>query len=820
MSPSFEGSDVSTLPGVYDVVTTLSKGVSVPGGTRIAALMGEGSRVETLVSSAAGSGNDGLDITGTTSNGRVGRYFRTSNAPLITNRTTLFKNGIPLVGTEDDVDATIFSSKFDYRIEIATGLIELQTAALVDLGGSYFSANALNVGSGNLSNITLEDVNAPTETWTVRCTSVRRDGYGDPIDGYAKFVVQGSVSGVLLDGYGSQIVWQSNSAVVSNGILSFAINEGGTAFTEGDRFTVKVKGGALVNGDSLSITYISELDINDPEFFSDLDLLTAKHGSPSLTNRLSLGAQIAFANSPPGVMAVQTAPAVPRRVSYILEDSAAGEADAEDLQFPLPVGVHPDVDSKINFFVTDPITGVETQVIPNKTAYYDSAITASPNSFHFGPAYTFSYTVVLEDSVQKHAEDGVITIVSGTTATISSSTLNFDISDVSGTRKVKISDSAHVSNVGSFTIVSVAGGVATITRGGGFTAETAVRFEVTDSADTSAIILFTDDLALALGQTLRATVVDTKDADFFDANWEAAYEAMEKIECDIVVPLPSQTISSIFATGKNHVLTMSNVSNRKERVLFIGAIRGLDPENVIGTEDAAVEDIGILEGIQGDDVSEILSGNIEDLANYGVSAAYGDTFRVVYFYPDEVVVQIGADRTLVDGFFIAAAAAGFLSGVPSVSIPLTNKTLSGFTILRDKLFRPLTLGQISAAGITVLQPVAGGGKVLWGKTTTNSGFVEEQEISIIFIRDRIAKAMRAGFAGFIGGAESAALQGSLMSRASGILNGSISQGLITDFRGLKVARDSVDPTQWNVSVAVQPTYPVNFVFIKFSVGIL
>ncbi len=208
------------------------------------------------------------------------------------------------------------------------------------------------------------------------------------------------------------------------------------------------------------------------------------------------------------------------------------------------------------------------------------------------------------------------------------------------------------------------------------------------------------------------------------------------------------------------------------------------------------------------------------MANYSVSAAYGDTFRVVYFYPDEIVVQIGADRTLVDGFFIAAAAAGFLSGVPSVAIPLTNKTLSGFTILRDKMFRPLTLGQISASGITVLQPVQGGGRILHGKTTTNSGFVEEQEISIIFIRDRIAKSMRAGFAGFIGGAESAALQGSLMSRASGILNGAISQGLITDFKGLKVARDSVDPTQWNISVAVQPTYPVNYIFIKFSVGIL
>ena len=48
-----------------------------------------------------------------------------------------------------------------------------------------------------------------------------------------------------------------------------------------------------------------------------------------------------------------------------------------------------------------------------------------------------------------------------------------------------------------------------------------------------------------------------------------------------------------------------------------------------------------------------------------VSCYDGDTFRVVYFYPDQIVVQIGADRTIIDGFFIGAAAAGFLSGIPN-----------------------------------------------------------------------------------------------------------------------------------------------------------
>ena len=179
-----------------------------------------------------------------------------------------------------------------------------------------------------------------------------------------------------------------------------------------------------------------------------------------------------------------------------------------------------------------------------------------------------------------------------------------------------------------------------------------------------------------------------------------------------------------------------------------------------------------------------------------------------------------ADRTLVDGFFIAAAAAGFLSGVPNVAIPLTNKVMSGFTILRDKVYRPIILEQLTAAGISVLQPTIGGGRVIHGRTTTQSGFVEEQEISIVFIRDRVAKSMRAGFQAFIGTAESPTLQGSLVSRATGLLNGLIGQGLITQYQDLKVKRDQVDPTQWNVTVAVQPTFPVNFIFIEISIGLL
>jgi len=804
------------LPGAYSDVFTQSKGLSLPGGTRISVLVGEGSRSERLVVSALGAGKDGFNKEYTSTNGSDGRHFQVAYPPMISNRTTVYKNGLPLVGLEKAFDSNSgsFSSKYDYRVDITTGHIELQTASLVDQNGSYFTASSANQGTGTIAGLTLVDTNAPTETWTIRCSTTRKDGNGDPIDGYAKFIAQGSVSGILLDGYGNQITWQSDDQIISNGIISFALSEGLEPFHEGDRFTVKVKSGALSKGDSLTVSYISESDLNDPEFFTDLDLLHQKHGMPSTTNRLSLGAQLAFASSPPGIYACQAAPSIPRRVSYPLQTSATGGATLDDLSFYLPLGVVPDVDSNINFFITDPVTKVETQILPNKVDFYDASYTSSPGGFCFG-VHAYSYTVVLEDSVVKQAEDGVITSIGPSSATLSSQLVNFDISDEGKTLVIP----AGYTNAGTYTISDVTDGVATIT-GGSFTDATDIEFHVVDADAQSAVVLLTDDLALGAGQSLRVTVVDQKDADFYDANWQNALEALEAIECDIVVPLPSQTISSIFGTTVAHCNSMSSIENRKERIPFIGAIQGLTPDNVTGVKAAAVEDLGVLEGIQGDSVSEILAGNVEDLTNYGVPNSFGNTFRCVYGYPDEIVVQVGADRTKVNGFFAMAAVAGYCSSNPNIEVPLTNKVIPGFTILRDKLYRPAILKNLTAAGIFVLQPAVGGGKVVWSKTTTQSGYPEEEELSIVFIRDRIAKSIRQAMEGFAGNAESPTTQGTIMARAMSALQSFVGQNWITAFADLRVYRDSVDPRQWNISVAVQPTYPINWIYIRIGLGVL
>ena len=80
--------------------------------------------------------------------------------------------------------------------------------------------------------------------------------------------------------------------------------------------------------------------------------------------------------------------------------------------------------------------------------------------------------------------------------------------------------------------------------------------------------------------------------------------------------------------------------------------------------------------------------------------------------------------------------------------------------------------------------------------------------------------MRGAFRGFIGTAETDTTQGSLLSRANSVMQAFLSQRLITAFANLTVIRDTVEPRQWNIRVAVQPVFPINWIYIRVDIGTL
>lgn len=696
---------------------------------------------------------------------------------------------------------------------------------------------------------------------------VRVQAYGNES---AAFPTQSGVgmTGIAQDGITFYLV-------ETNGVIQVGIQEGSIPFEVGDRIYVDVASRALAFGNKLVAKYIYEGDLNDPQFFTDAELLFNKHGIPSETNTLSLGAQIAFENGAPGILAVQCKPPVPRRTSAellspinslgvggftgcldssgIINDDLCG---VEDLRFVIPRPTsglrfgRPDGDTRVNIFVNR--AGVETQIFPNKVEFYNSQLEtdAQQLSFITGSDDPFSYTIVNTDTeILFTAEDGVL---ASATDGRSISSLYLDLNgdnvgatvviesmeDLSGNIYTSVSDISEQlygalapETSAEMVISAIASDSKAILEAVGtntlsFTNKFInVQFFVksTNTTNVSAALLLHKDLvksgAIKKGDGIRITYIDENDADYYDTNWFSAFEKLESADAQIIVPLPNSTVSSIFKATVGHCENMSSIANRKERMAIIGAQTGLSPANILGESSAAVEDLGVLEGIQGDDPLEILAGDVEDLANYRLSDNYS-TPRAVYLYPDSIVRNVAGTNILLPGFYMAPAVAGLLSATQNVSIPLTNKVLQGFTLTRDKVFRPIILDKLGGEGATVIQPIPGGGKVLAGRTTSQSGYVEDEEISIVFIRDRVKQVLRQSLAGFIGGVQGPDTLSLISARTKTIMTGLASQGLITSFGNIRASRDKVDPRQINIFLQFEPAYPINYVFIDIEVGII
>jgi hypothetical protein len=1061
-------------PGTFSRDRIRTTGVALPGGTRVLAILGEGRREETLISSAAGGGKDGLSSNFSGTANPDGRHFSLSQAPAVVNRTTLLLNGIPLNGIEAQITSLPFDSRFDYRIDSSLGHIELQGASIVNQGGKDYIRGASNYGDGSLALLEVVSQNAPAENWTIRTAGVSRDAYGRPVSETETFTLTGTVSGQIRTTTGSPIVFSVDAygvdgyydvdytfiglnpittqvdrndgyfAVPDNGssigysimgvagttnlvyspaggflqaapgdtvkvsvlgvpastytalvtvvhndkvvetdtpifvstsnllamngtggftftitapkvlhtssatwnatvlgkkirspfgdyavigliqeefygsaihtlrltgslsssvgpgiqwqtlqtntLINFAIMEGLQAFDIGDRFDFVVFSRRLNQNDSLVAQYIAVADINAPTYFTEVQDVYNKHGRPALDNTLSLGAQLAFTNGAPGIMCVGAAPGLARRTGAALlsvtDGVSAGQGfngsttspTVDSLRLPLPAGALPDGTTDVHIFVDhrDAASGTVTarQIFPNKVPFYESVNAGPVGENNFVTNNTYSYTLVLDHTVLSFGQAGttdktkpfnfaasdaqfssvdksnalgvgnVVRLVGGAKADGSRFTSFNDPTILSSTdlsNGIVAADGSialRVANVLSSTTVVFAGlpidlttsaPFAVISGGtfGGFLQNLqSVDWQLIDASQNvvlTASVLFSQDIVtngtIQQGDGVRISYVDQKDAAFFDPNWLFAYESLEAFDVQMVCPLPTTTFSSIFRQGVTHCESQSYIQNKHERVLLIGAITGITPDALLGNTKVAVEDIGIIEGIQGASAADVLDGNIEDLADYSINTNFGNTNRVEYFFPDQIVVNVAGELTALNGFYLAPAAGGWYANNQNIADPLTNKSLSGFTILSSRQYKPKVLNQLAGIGVTVLQPITGGGNVLWGKSTSNSGYIEDQEISIRFIRDRVQVTMRNGMQGLVGTPETPGTASIMVTRAVRIMTALVSQGIITSFQGVSVSRDLVVPTQWNVFASYSPTAAINWIFVDLEVGI-
>ena len=235
---------------------------------------------------------------------------------------------------------------------------------------------------------------------------------------------------------------------------------------------------------------------------------------------------------------------------------------------------------------------------------------------------------------------------------------------------------------------------------------------------------------------------------------------------------------------------MSSVRQRRERILWTGACGDTGFDEVLDPQT-------------------------------GVANTFGRSFRCVYMFPQRIRTVIAGETAFLDGQYLAACAAGFLAAESYIPTPLTRKNLVGFDIEKSELFSIDQQNLLGDAGLTIVEPLASGGRVVFGLTTVQSGNPVEEEISIVRIRDFVAKTTREVLENrFVGGLIEDQTVANIKATTRGILESLVAQRIITEFANVTARVDSIEPRQVNVGFDIAPVFPLNWIKIEFSIGVL
>jgi hypothetical protein len=201
--------------------------------------------------------------------------------------------------------------------------------------------------------------------------------------------------------------------------------------------------------------------------------------------------------------------------------------------------------------------------------------------------------------------------------------------------------------------------------------------------------------------------------------------------------------------------------------------------------------------------------------------------RIVMVWPNQLQAYntYTASTMILDGFYLAAALAGVMVTLDP-EVPLTRKIPQGFNGFPTSVLTSLSTSvknALASSGITVCEMNRTNNIVVrQGYTTDYAGGILTREISLVRAQDALYTLIRQNVdgAGLIGQAitEDTALQ--VKSIVAGALQTAIATQLIQGYSGFLVreqAPPSGDPTVIEIQFAYQPSWPLNYILVSFSV---
>lgn len=204
-------------------------------------------------------------------------------------------------------------------------------------------------------------------------------------------------------------------------------------------------------------------------------------------------------------------------------------------------------------------------------------------------------------------------------------------------------------------------------------------------------------------------------------------------------------------------------------------------------------------------------------------AEIGENFadrRMFHVWPPQVVGDVGGSSAVLEGYYLAAAVAGWISE-KNPSKALTNSTVAGFNGLKysNSYFSDSQLNRIAGGGQMIfIQESSGGSLKCRHQLSTDTSTIQYREMSITKAIDYVAKFFRNALTSQIGVFNiTQSFLDSLSVRIQGLGRFLTSAGIVNDFDLTTIEVDADDPSKVVLVANLDVLYPCNTIYMTLQI---
>lgn len=194
--------------------------------------------------------------------------------------------------------------------------------------------------------------------------------------------------------------------------------------------------------------------------------------------------------------------------------------------------------------------------------------------------------------------------------------------------------------------------------------------------------------------------------------------------------------------------------------------------------------------------------------------------RVVVMWPDQAVADVDGTSTVLDGFYLASAWAGKLSGA-NPGQGFTNSTVAGFTALKhaNGYFSESLLNEMAGSGLWInIQESSGASIKCRHQLATDVSSIQKREVSVTRVIDYVAKFLRLALSKKIGRFNiTQQFLDSLSTQIQSLGRYLVEAQILSSFKLTSIAPDEDAADTINITVVILPYFPANYIALTLQV---